>query len=54
METGTKGLYAFMGIILPLLLLLVDIMYFGASAFPMVGIFLWISFSVFIVLPWTE
>jgi hypothetical protein len=54
METGTKGIYAFLGIILPLLLLAVDITYYGAAVFPMIGIFLWISFSIVIVLPWTE
>ena len=54
METKSKVIYAFLGIILPLLLLGVDIFYYNSSAFPMVGAFLWIGFAIFIVLPWSE
>ena len=52
METVTKILYALIGIILPLALIAVNIMYYGAAIFPMIWLVLWLGFSVVIILPW--
>jgi hypothetical protein len=54
METMTKAVYALLGIILPLALLAADVVLWGAAVFPMIWLFLWIGFSLFIILPWTE
>lgn len=54
MENSTKALYALIGIILPIVLLIVDIVYFSAAIFPIIWLFLWLSLSIIIILPWAE
>lgn len=54
METGSKVIYFLAMLVLPLVLMAVNIMVYGAAIFPMIFLFLWLGFSIFMIIPLSD